>query len=97
MQRFRWCLSSGWDIMVSSSSKKLAGGNVAFATIGALDEAPAGGDDGMQSVVWIRVRCKDWVVGLLRGRTRARAGLHRQDHAWSAFQYQRGCGSGVKR
>lgn len=45
--------------------QKLAGGNVAFATIPVLDGA-GWSDDGMQSVVRVDPRqVQDWVVGLL--------------------------------
>ena len=44
-------LSDGWDIMkFVDQLQKLAGGNVAFATIPVLDEN-GWSDDGMQSVV----------------------------------------------
>ncbi len=59
-------LSSGWDIMdFVRQLQKLAGGNVAFATIPVLDGA-GWSDDGMQSVVRVDPRqVQDWVVGLL--------------------------------
>jgi LCP family protein required for cell wall assembly len=60
-------LSDGWDIMsFVDQLQKLAGGNVAFATIPVLDEA-GWSDDGMQSVVRVDpVAVKDWVTGLLQ-------------------------------
>ncbi|MET0701841.1 MAG: LCP family protein [Mycobacterium sp.] len=59
-------LSDGWDIMsFVDQLQKLAGGNVAFATIPVLDEA-GWSDDGMQSVVRVDpTAVKDWVTGLL--------------------------------
>lgn len=59
-------LSSGWDIMdFVKQLEKLAGGNVAFATIPVLDEA-GWSDDGMHSVVRVNPRqVQDWVAGLL--------------------------------
>jgi LCP family protein required for cell wall assembly len=59
-------LSDGWDIMAFVDQlQKLAGGNVAFATIPVLDEA-GWSDDGMQSVVRVDpAAVKDWVTGLL--------------------------------
>jgi LCP family protein required for cell wall assembly len=59
-------LSSGWDIMdFVQQMQKLAGGNVAFATIPVLDGS-GWSDDGMQSVVRIDPRqVQQWVDGLL--------------------------------
>ncbi|OBF84504.1 LytR family transcriptional regulator [Mycobacterium sp. 852002-51163_SCH5372311] len=59
-------LSSGWDIMdFMQQLQKLAGGNVAFATIPVLDGS-GWSDDGMQSVVRIDPRqVQQWVDGLL--------------------------------
>ena len=59
-------LSDGWDIMgFVDQLQKLAGGNVAFATIPVLDEA-GWSDDGMQSVVRVDpLAVKDWVTSLL--------------------------------
>lgn len=59
-------LSAGWDIMdFVRQLQKLAGGNVAFATIPVLDGA-GWSDDGMQSVVRIDPHeVQDWVGGLL--------------------------------
>ncbi|CAN5833031.1 LCP family protein [soil metagenome] len=60
-------LSDGWDIMsFVDQLQKLAGGNVAFATIPVLDEA-GWSDDGMQSVVRVDpTAVKEWVTGLLQ-------------------------------
>lgn len=95
-------LSSGWDIMdFVRQLQKLAGGNVAFATIPVLDGA-GWSDDGMQSVVRVDPRqVQDWVVGLLheqdQGKTDELA-YTRQDHGQRGqrHRYQRACGSGVK-
>ena len=59
-------ISSGWDVMdFVQQLQKLAGGNVAFATIPVLDEA-GWSDDGMQSVVRVDPhQVQDWVAGLL--------------------------------
>lgn len=59
-------ISSGWDIMdFVQQLQKLAGGNVAFATIPVLDGA-GWSDDGMQSVVRVDPhQVQDWVGGLL--------------------------------
>ncbi|WP_407685575.1 LCP family protein [Mycobacterium sp. HUMS_1102779] len=59
-------LSSGWDVMdFVQQMQKLAGGNVAFATIPVLDGA-GWSDDGMQSVVRVDPhQVQDWVSGLL--------------------------------
>jgi LCP family protein required for cell wall assembly len=59
-------LSSGWDVMdFLQQLQKLAGGNVAFATIPVLDGA-GWSDDGMQSVVRVDPhQVQDWVAGLL--------------------------------
>lgn len=59
-------LSSGWDVMdFVQQMQKLAGGNVAFATIPVLDGA-GWSDDGMQSVVRVDPhQVQDWVAGLL--------------------------------
>jgi LCP family protein required for cell wall assembly len=59
-------ISSGWDVMdFVQQLQKLAGGNVAFATIPVLDEA-GWSDDGMQSVVRVDPhQVQDWVGGLL--------------------------------
>ena len=60
-------LSDGWDVMqFAEQMQKLAGGNVAFATIPVLDES-GWSDDGMQSVVRIDPsQVKDWVASLLQ-------------------------------
>jgi cell wall biosynthesis protein len=60
-------ISSGWDIMdFVQQLQKLAGGNVAFATIPVLDGA-GWSDDGMQSVVRVDPhQVQDWVGGLLQ-------------------------------
>jgi LCP family protein required for cell wall assembly len=59
-------ISSGWDVMdFVQQMQKLAGGNVAFATIPVLDGA-GWSDDGMQSVVRVDAhQVQDWVAGLL--------------------------------
>jgi LCP family protein required for cell wall assembly len=59
-------ISSGWDIMdFVQEMQKLAGGNVAFATIPVLDGA-GWSDDGMQSVVRVDPhQVQEWVGGLL--------------------------------
>ena len=59
-------ISQGWDVMdFVQQLQKLAGGNVAFATIPVLDGA-GWSDDGMQSVVRVDPhQVQDWVAGLL--------------------------------
>ncbi len=59
-------ISAGWDVMdFVQQMQKLAGGNVAFATIPVLDGA-GWSDDGMQSVVRLDPhQVADWVGGLL--------------------------------
>ena len=59
-------ISSGWDVMdFVQQMQKLAGGNVAFATIPVLDGA-GWSDDGTQSVVRVDPhQVQDWVAGLL--------------------------------
>jgi len=59
-------ISSGWDVMdFVQQMQKLAGGNVAFATIPVLDGA-GWSDDGMQSVVRVDPhQVQEWVGGLL--------------------------------
>ncbi|MGE0220259.1 LCP family protein [Mycolicibacterium sp.] len=59
-------LSDGWDIMeFIDQLQKLAGGNVAFATIPIVEEA-GWSDDGMQSVVRVDpTEVKEWVSSLL--------------------------------
>ena len=59
-------LSDGWDIMdFVTQMQKLAGGNVAFATIPVLEE-DGWSDDGMQSVVRVDpTQVQDLVAGLL--------------------------------
>ena len=59
-------ISSGWDVMdFVQQMQKLAGGNVAFATIPVLDGA-GWSDDGMQSVVRVDPhQVAEWVAGLL--------------------------------
>jgi LCP family protein required for cell wall assembly len=61
-------ISAGWDVMdFVQQMQKLAGGNVAFATIPVLDGA-GWSDDGMQSVVRVDAhQVQDWVAGLLEG------------------------------
>jgi len=60
-------LSDGWDVMqFAEQMQRLAGGNVAFATIPVLDES-GWSDDGMQSVVRVDPsQVKDWVASLLQ-------------------------------
>lgn len=60
-------LSEGWDIMdFVTQLQKLAGGNVAFATVPVLQE-DGWSDDGMQSVVRVDpVQVQEWVAGLLQ-------------------------------
>ncbi|HYO03121.1 MAG TPA: LCP family protein [Mycobacterium sp.] len=60
-------LSEGWDIMdFVQQMQKLAGGNVAFATIPVLQE-DGWSDDGMQSVVRVDpTQVQDFVSGLLQ-------------------------------
>jgi LCP family protein required for cell wall assembly len=71
-------LSDGWDIMdFVTQMQKLAGGNVAFATIPVLQE-DGWSDDGMQSVVRVDpTQVQDFVSGLLQdqdaGKTEALA------------------------
>lgn len=59
-------ISAGWDVMdFVQQMQKLAGGNVAFATIPVLDGA-GWSDDGMQSVVRLDPhQVADWVGSLL--------------------------------
>jgi LCP family protein required for cell wall assembly len=59
-------ISSGWDIMdFLNQLQKLAGGNVAFATIPVLAE-DGWSDDGLQSVVRVDPpQVREWVAGLL--------------------------------
>ncbi|WP_371328397.1 LCP family protein [Mycobacterium sp. SP-6446] len=59
-------ISQGWDVMdFVQQMQKLAGGNVAFATIPVLDGA-GWSDDGTQSVVRVDAhQVADWVAGLL--------------------------------
>ncbi|MGE2728544.1 LCP family protein [Mycolicibacterium vaccae] len=59
-------ISDGWDIMdFAEQLQKLAGGNVAFATIPIVEEA-GWSDDGMQSVVRVDpTAVRNWVDGLL--------------------------------
>ncbi|MCB1288812.1 MAG: LytR C-terminal domain-containing protein, partial [Mycobacterium sp.] len=58
---------AGWDVMdFLKQLQKLAGGNVAFATIPVLAE-DGWSDDGMQSVVRVDpAQVQEWVVGLLQ-------------------------------
>jgi LCP family protein required for cell wall assembly len=60
-------ISSGWDVMdFLKQLQKLAGGNVAFATIPVLAE-DGWSDDGTQSVVTVDPdQVKEWVAGLLQ-------------------------------
>jgi LCP family protein required for cell wall assembly len=60
-------ISDGWDVMqFAEQMQKLAGGNVAFATIPVLEE-DGWSDDGMQSVVRVDpTQVRDWVAGLLQ-------------------------------
>jgi LCP family protein required for cell wall assembly len=66
-------ISAGWDVMdFVQQMQKLAGGNVAFATIPVLDEA-GWSDDGMQSVVRVDPhQVQDWVAGLLQGQAQGK-------------------------
>jgi LCP family protein required for cell wall assembly len=66
-------ISAGWDVMdFVQQMQKLAGGNVAFATIPVLDEA-GWSDDGMQSVVRVDShQVQDWVAGLLQGQAQGK-------------------------
>src|SRR5246127_1886787 len=66
-------ISAGWDVMdFVQQMQKLAGGNVAFATIPVLDEA-GWSDDGMQSVVrGDPHQVQDWVAGLLGGQAKGK-------------------------
>jgi len=59
-------ISSGWDVMdFVQQMQKLAGGNVAFATVPVLDGA-GWSDDGTQSVVRVDPhQVADWVASLL--------------------------------
>jgi len=59
-------ISSGWDVMdFLKQVQKLAGGNVAFATIPILAE-DGWSDDGLHSVVRVDpAQVKEWVTGLL--------------------------------
>ena len=63
-------ISAGWNIMdLIQQMQKLAGGNIAFATIPVLDEA-GWSDDGTQSVVRVDPhQVKTWVAGLLHGQS----------------------------
>jgi len=60
-------ISSGWDVMdFLKQLQKLAGGNVAFATIPVLAE-DGWSDDGVQSVVRVDPsQVREWVSGLLQ-------------------------------
>jgi hypothetical protein len=60
-------LSDGWDIMdFATQMQKLAGGNIAFATIPVLQE-DGWSDDGMQSVVRVDpAQVHEFVAGLLQ-------------------------------
>jgi LCP family protein required for cell wall assembly len=66
-------ISSGWDIMdFVQQLQKLAGGNVAFATVPVLDGA-GWSDDGMQSVVRVdQHQVQDWVAGLLHDQSQGK-------------------------
>ena len=66
-------LSDGWNIMdFVEQLQKLAGGNIAFATIPIVEEA-GWSDDGMQSVVRVDpAAVKDWVTGLLHDQDEGR-------------------------
>ena len=69
-------LSEGWDIMdFVTQLQKLAGGNVAFATIPVLQE-DGWSDDGMQSVVRVDpTQVQDWVSGLLKDQDEGRTNV----------------------
>jgi LytR cell envelope-related transcriptional attenuator len=66
-------ISSGWDIMdFVQQLQKLAGGNVAFATVPVLDGA-GWSDDGTQSVVRVdQHQVQDWVAGLLHDQSQGK-------------------------
>src|ERR1700757_5116695 len=66
-------ISSGWDVMdFVQQMQKLAGGNVAFATIPVLDGA-GWSDDGTQSVVRVDPhQVADWVASLLNDQARGK-------------------------
>jgi LCP family protein required for cell wall assembly len=66
-------ISSGWDVMdFVQQMQKLAGGNVAFATIPVLDGA-GWSDDGMQSVVRVDPhQVQEWVAGLLNDQAKGK-------------------------
>src|ERR1700722_11600856 len=66
-------ISQGWDVMdFVQQVQKLAGGNVAFATIPVLDAA-GWSDDGMQSVVQVDPhQVQDWVAGLLQDQAKGK-------------------------
>ncbi len=75
-------ISSGWDIMdFVQQLSKLAGGNVAFATIPVLDGA-GWSDDGMQSVVRVDPhQVQDWVGGLLHDQSEGKTEQIAYTHA----------------
>ncbi len=75
-------ISAGWDVMdFVQQMQKLAGGNVAFATIPVLDEA-GWSDDGMQSVVRVDPhQVQDWVAGLLQGQAEGKTEQLAYTHA----------------
>ena len=66
-------ISTGWDVMdFLKQLQKLAGGNVAFATIPVLAE-DGWSDDGMQSVVRVDpAQVKEWVSGLLEDQSQGK-------------------------
>ncbi|MGV0991766.1 MAG: LCP family protein [Mycobacterium sp.] len=66
-------ISSGWDVMdFLKQLQKLAGGNVAFATIPVLAE-DGWSDDGSQSVVTVDPnQVKEWVAGLLENQAQGK-------------------------
>jgi LCP family protein required for cell wall assembly len=66
-------ISSGWDVMdFVQQMQKLAGGNVAFATVPVLDGA-GWSDDGTQSVVRVDPhQVADWVASLLNDQARGK-------------------------
>ncbi len=75
-------ISSGWDIMdFVQQLQKLAGGNVAFATIPVLDGA-GWSDDGMLSVVRVDPhQVQDWVGGLLHDQSEGKTEQIAYTHA----------------
>ncbi len=69
-------ISSGWDVMdFLKQLQRLAGGNVAFATIPVLAE-DGWSDDGSQSVVTVDpAQVKEWVASLLEDQAEGRTAV----------------------